>query len=165
MLGEDLGSDSPSALAPTATPAASPFPPISDYAFLSDCETCALVAGGGQVEWLCLPRPDSPSVFGSMLDRSAGIFGLLPENVSVPSHRRYLPGSLVLETTWQTDTGWMIVRDALVMAPWYDVEERSTTHRRTPSDSNFPRLILALHLAHPPGFVTAFALEFRVKRF
>ena len=83
---------------------ASGFPPIADYAFLSDCETCALIASGGSVEWLCLPRPDSPSIFGSMLDRSSGFFGLLPEGTEVPSHRRYLPGSMVLETTWQTPT-------------------------------------------------------------
>jgi GH15 family glucan-1,4-alpha-glucosidase len=133
MLGEDLGSDSPSALSPTATPTASPFPPISDYAFLSDCEVCALVAGGGQVEWLCLPRPDSASVFGSMLDRSAGIFGLLPENVSVPSHRRYLPGSLVLETTWQTPTGWLQVYDCLVTHRWHG-GERASHYRRAPGD-------------------------------
>ena len=80
------------------------FPPIRDYAFLSDCETCALVAPSGSVEWLYLPRPDSPSVFGAMLDRSAGLFALAPSRTNVPAHRRYLPGSLVLETTWQTPT-------------------------------------------------------------
>ena len=93
-----------------------PFPPIADYAFLSDCETCALVAPNGAVEWLCLPRPDFPSVFGALLDRSAGTFELGPASASVPSQRRYLPGSLVLETTWQTPTGWLLVHDCLVMA-------------------------------------------------
>ena len=57
----------------------SPFPPIADYAFLSDCEVTALVAPSGTVEWMCLPRPDSPSVFAAMLDRDAGRFRLGPQ--------------------------------------------------------------------------------------
>ena len=56
----------------------SPFPPIAEYAFLSDRQVQALVAPSGNVEWLCLPRPDSPSVFGAMLDRAAGHFRLGP---------------------------------------------------------------------------------------
>ena len=59
----------------------SPFPPIADYGFLSDCETTALVAPDGNVEWLCVPRMDSPSVFGAMLDRDAGHFRLAPTGV------------------------------------------------------------------------------------
>ncbi len=110
------------------------YPPIADYAFLSDCETTCLVAPNGAVEWMCAPRPDSPSCFGAMLDRSAGAFRLGPYDVSVPVARRYLPGSLMLETTWQTTTGWLIVRDALVMGPWHNREERSSTHRRSPTD-------------------------------
>ncbi len=46
-----------------------PFPPIADYGFLSDCEVSALVAPSGNVEWMCLPRMDGPSVFAAMLDR------------------------------------------------------------------------------------------------
>ena len=111
-----------------------PFPPIADYAFLSDCENTCLISSSGSVEWLCVPRPDSPSVFGAILDRGAGHFRLGPYGVSVPSGRRYLPGSLILETTWQTHTGWMIVRDTLVMGRWRDIESRSGTHRRVPMD-------------------------------
>jgi GH15 family glucan-1,4-alpha-glucosidase len=109
------------------------FPPIADYAFLSDCETCALIAPRGSVEWLCLPRPDSPSIFGSVLDRSAGIFGLRPEGVEVPSHRRYLPGSMVLETTWQTPTGWLQVYDCLVTHRWHGGKRREQ-YKRAPGD-------------------------------
>src|SRR3984893_15019200 len=111
-----------------------PFPPIADYAFLSDCENTCLISSSRSVEWLCVPRPDSPSVFGAILDRGAGHFRLSPYGVSVPSARRYLPGSLILETTWQTYTGWMIVRDTMVMGSWRDIETRSGTHRRVPMD-------------------------------
>jgi GH15 family glucan-1,4-alpha-glucosidase len=54
----------------------SPFPPIADYGFLSDCEVSALVAPSGSVEWMCLPRMDGPSIFAALLDRDAGSFRL-----------------------------------------------------------------------------------------
>ena len=120
----------------------SPFPPIADYAFLSDCENTCLVSAAGAVEWMCVPRPDSPSVFGAILDRGAGHFRLGPYGVTVPAARRYLPGSLIMETTWQTPTGWLIVRDALVMGPWHDLEARSNTHRRTPMDWDAEHILL-----------------------
>ncbi|HEY2550555.1 MAG TPA: glycoside hydrolase family 15 protein [Streptosporangiaceae bacterium] len=118
---------------PRATESDSPFPPIADYAFLSDCEATALVAPDGSVEWLCLPRPDSASVFGAVLDRSAGFFHFGPAHTSVPAQRRYLPGSMVIETTWSTPTGWMVVRDALAMGPWSG-SQRVSGHRRPPGD-------------------------------
>ncbi len=114
--------------------ATSPFPPIAEYAFLSDCTTGALVAPNGNVEWLCLPRFDSPSVFGALLDRGAGFFRLAPDGVNVPVSRRYLPGTMVLETSWGTRTGWVIVRDALLIGPWHRMSSRSKNYRRTPTD-------------------------------
>ena len=120
----------------------SPFPPIADYAFLSDCETSALVAPSGNVEWLCLPRMDSPSVFGAILDRHAGGFRLGPEEANVPSARRYLPGTMVLETSWATPTGWIIVRDLLLMGPWHHETELSHTHRRAPTDYDADHVLL-----------------------
>src|SRR5207237_6242265 len=112
----------------------SPFPPIAEYGFLSDCESTALVAPSGNVEWMCLPRMDSPSVFGSMLDRSAGGFRFGPTDVSVPAARRYLPGTMVLETSWGSDGGWIIVRDALLIGPWHHDGVQDHVHRRAPTD-------------------------------
>jgi alpha,alpha-trehalase len=110
------------------------FPPIAEYGFLSDCETNCLVAPDGSVEWMCLPRPDSPSVFGAILDRTAGMFRFGPTNTHVPHQRRYLPGTMVLETTWHTATGWLIVHDLLLVRSRRS-EERRPEYRRAPSDT------------------------------
>jgi alpha,alpha-trehalase len=122
----------------------SPFPPIAEYGFLSDCETCALVAPNSNIEWLCLPRFDSPSVFGAALDRDAGVFRLAPADVDVPAARRYLPGTMVLETSWGTSSGWIIVRDVLLIGPWHHEHERSHTHRRAPTDYDADHVLLRL---------------------
>lgn len=94
------------------------FPPIGSYGFLSDCHTAALVSYSGSVEWLCFPRFDSPSAFATLLDREAGHMLLRPKGVIVPIARRYEPGTLVIETTWVTDSGWVVVKDALTIADW-----------------------------------------------
>ena len=122
----------------------SAFPPIGDYAFLSDCETTALVAPNGNVEWLCLPRMDSPSVFAAILDRDAGGFRLAPADVNVPAGRRYIPGTMVLETSWETRMGWVIVRDALCIGPWHHHTERSHSHRRSPTDHDADHVLLRM---------------------
>jgi GH15 family glucan-1,4-alpha-glucosidase len=120
----------------------SPFPPIAEYAFLSDCETTALIAPSGNVEWLCLPRMDSASVFGAILDRDAGGFRLGPADTRVPVARRYLPGTMVVETSWEEEGGWIIVRDVLLIGPWHHEDERSHTHRRAPTDYDADHVLL-----------------------
>ena len=122
--------------------AGSPFPPIAELGFLSDCETTALVAPSGNVEWLCVPRVDSPSVFGAILDRDAGGFRFGPADVLVPASRRYLPGTNVLETSWGTSTGWIIVRDVLLIGPWHEEDERSGTQHRAPTDYDAQHILL-----------------------
>jgi len=122
----------------------SPFPPIGDYAFLSDCETTALIAPSGNVEWLCLPRMDSPSVFASILDRDAGGFRVGPADVHVPAARRYIPGTMVHETAWETQMGWVIVHDALSIGPWRHSEQRSHSHRRSPTDHDAEHVLVRL---------------------
>jgi len=133
---------SPSIIPTQSGFARSPFPAIADYGFLSDCETTALVAPGGSIEWMCLPRMDSPSVFGSLLDRDAGTFLLGPAGVNVPAARRYLPGTMILETSWGTKGGWIIVRDLLLIGPWHHCDDRSNTHRRAPTDYDADHVLL-----------------------
>jgi GH15 family glucan-1,4-alpha-glucosidase len=129
-----------SQISPSQWRGSSPFPPIAEYAFLSDCHTGALVAPDGSVEWLCLPRFDAPSVFGALLDRSAGSFRLAPYGVDVPAGRRYEPGTNVLETTWMTPTGWLVVRDALTVGDWQgNPRER---HTRPPTDHEAEHMLV-----------------------
>jgi GH15 family glucan-1,4-alpha-glucosidase len=119
----------------------SPFPPIADYAFLSDCHTGALVAPDGAVDWLCVPSFDSPSVFGSLLDREAGAFRLGPFGINVPASRNYVPGTNVLVTTWQAPIGWVEVHDALSIGPRQG-EDSVTPHTRPPADDDADHLLV-----------------------
>src|SRR5947209_18340819 len=134
--------------APTPSAASSPFSPIASYAFLSNCHTGALVAPDGGVDWLCIPRFDSPSVFGALLDREAGLFRFGPFGVNVPSGRVYEPGTNTIVTTWQTRSGWVLVRDALTMGPRTHDDE-VTPHTRPPADEDgdhmLVRTVLCLH--------------------
>ncbi len=82
---------------------------------LSDCHSAALVSGDGSIDWLCLPRFDSPSVLGRLLDPDAGHWSIRPRG-EFESRRRYLPGSLVLETQFETPGGMVMVTDALIFA-------------------------------------------------
>ena len=121
----------------------SPFPPIADYGFLSDCHTGALVASDGSIEWMCLPHFDSPSVFGAMLDRGAGSWRVGPYGVYVPAGRRYIPGTNIIETTWMTPQGWVRVVEALTIGPWHDNKEGSS-HTRPPTDYDADHLLVRL---------------------
>ncbi len=126
---------------PQSAAAPSPFPPIADYAFLSNCHTSALVAPDGSVDWLCPPAFDSPSVFGSLLDREAGSFRLGPFGITHPASRAYVPGTNVLETTWRTPSGWIVVRDALTMGPTAH-EDAVTPHTRPPADDDADHMLV-----------------------
>jgi GH15 family glucan-1,4-alpha-glucosidase len=102
--------------APTATrPRPRTSKPIASYGLLSDCNSAALVGRDGSIDWLCLPRFDSSSVFAAILDPDAGHWAIEPTG-EYTSERRYLDGTLVIETTFTTDSGSVVLRDALVFA-------------------------------------------------
>jgi GH15 family glucan-1,4-alpha-glucosidase len=126
---------------PQSAAAPSPFTPIADYAFLSDCHTGALIAPDGAVDWLCVPRFDSPSIFGSLLDRQAGSFRLGPFGINVPNSRAYEPGTNTLITTWHAPGGWVVVRDALTMGP-RGREDTVTPHTRPPADDDADHMLV-----------------------
>jgi len=137
-----MSSVAPSVGAIRASAAApSPFPAIDDYAFLSNCHTGALVAADGAVDWLCVPRFDSSSIFASLLDRQAGFFRLGPFGINHPTARAYEPGTNVLETTWKTPSGWIVVRDALTIGP-RDHEDTVTPHTRPPADDDGEHMLV-----------------------
>jgi GH15 family glucan-1,4-alpha-glucosidase len=121
----------------------SPFPPIADYGFLSDCHTGALVAADGSIEWMCLPHFDSPSVFGALLDRGAGSWRVGPYGIYVPAGRRYVPGTNLIETTWMTPQGWLRVVDALAIGEWHDNKEGSS-HTRPPTDFDADHVLVRM---------------------
>jgi GH15 family glucan-1,4-alpha-glucosidase len=106
----------------TITPASSSsratddFRPVADYGLLADCNSAALVDRYGSVDWLCLPRYDSDAVFSRLLDPDAGHWSIRPLG-AYSSERRYLPGTLVIETTFTTDAGSVRLLDAMAFAP------------------------------------------------
>jgi GH15 family glucan-1,4-alpha-glucosidase len=89
--------------------------PIADYGLLADCNSAALVSRAGSVDWLCLPRYDSPALFARLLGPDAGHWSIRPAGSFESSHR-YLDGTLVVETTFTTSTGSARVVDALAFA-------------------------------------------------
>jgi GH15 family glucan-1,4-alpha-glucosidase len=79
-----------------------------------------------------------------MLDRDAGGFRFGPSDIRVPADRRYLPGTMVVETSWGSPAGWIIVRDVLLMGPWRHDETRSKTQRRPPTDYDASHVLLRI---------------------
>jgi alpha,alpha-trehalase len=122
----------------------SPFPPIANYAFLSDTHSCALIAPDGSVEWMCIPRFDSPSLFASLLDRRGGSFRVGPYGLLVPLSVRYIPGTLILETTWLTPSGWLVVHDGLTIGSWQHDHADEGSHTRPPTDYDSDHMLVRM---------------------
>ena len=92
------------------------YPPISDYAFISDCHSMALVSRSGSIDWCCMPRVDAASVFGRLLDWQLGGFcSIAPVDGEATSFQAYLDETLVLETTFRTEGGEARLLDCFAM--------------------------------------------------
>jgi alpha,alpha-trehalase len=106
----------------TIAPAPTPHPaeaeasqPIASYGLLADCNSAALADRDGSIDWLCLPRYDSAAIFARLLDPDGGHWSIRPAG-EYAAERRYLPGTLVLETTFRTPSGTVRLRDAMAFA-------------------------------------------------
>src|SRR5436190_9144686 len=106
--------------------AAARYLPIGDYAIIGDCRSAALVSHDGSIDWLCLPRFDSPSIFGALLDAERG--GRLRIRPTEPfrAERRYVPDANIVETTFRTTAGEVVLRDLMSVAS-EDDKRRSLT--------------------------------------
>ena len=117
-------------------------------------QSAALVSRGGSVDWLCCPRFDSPAAFCALLDDDAGFWALAPQSEAASSQRSYRADSLVLETTFETDTGAVAVIDCLAL----EEESRPDDPRAVFPEHVFVRLVVgltgdvAMHMEYRPRF-------------
>ncbi|MBV9169724.1 MAG: glycoside hydrolase family 15 protein, partial [Chloroflexi bacterium] len=89
--------------------------PIADYALISDCHSAALVSRDGSVDWCCFERFDARPVFARLIDWSRGGHFLIRPGQPYKATRRYLPGTNVLETRFETDSGVLVLTDCLAV--------------------------------------------------
>src|SRR6266446_10272635 len=95
---------------------------IEDYALIGDCKTAALVGRDGSIDWLCWPRFDSAACFAALLGEAEnGRWLIAPKDSSLDARRRYRPGTLILETEFQTETGSATVIDFMPPADGADL--------------------------------------------
>jgi GH15 family glucan-1,4-alpha-glucosidase len=95
---------------------------IEDYALIGDCKTAALIGRDGSIDWLCWPRFDSPACFAALLGTTEnGRWLIAPKSAPVSINRRYRPGTLILETEIETDTGRAAIIDFMPPADGADL--------------------------------------------
>ena len=98
--------------------------PIAGYALIGDTRTAALCSAHGSIDWLCAPRFDSDPIFGRLIGgEQAGHFSVAPDRVKSTA-RAYRPDSALLETTWRTETGELVLTEGMVL----DVRTRLLPH-------------------------------------
>lgn len=105
------------------------YPPIDDYGYIADCHTGALVSTSGSIDWCCMPRYDSGSCFGRILDWQGGGHCSIAPRGHFSTERRYVGNSLVLETTFETATGAVRLTDFFSMRPGGKHDPRRDVNR------------------------------------
>ena len=94
-----------------------PYPPIADYALISDMHSCALISRAGSIDWCCFPRFDCPAVFSRILDRKKGGYFQLAPLGARSVERHYVSGTNILETTFTADGGVAELTDFMPVHP------------------------------------------------
>ena len=95
---------------------------IEDYALIGDCKTAALVGRDGSIDWLCWPRFDSPACFAALLGTADnGRWLIAPAQSPVTVSRQYRPGTLILETEFQSETGNAAIIDFMPLGDGADL--------------------------------------------
>ena len=127
------------------------YPPIDDYGVLGDGHAVALVSSDGSIDWLCWPDFDSPSVFAALLDRRrGGAFRIGPAGPAVVAARRYLPGTAVLETVYETEAGRFRLTDAAAIEDTDGLVPQRQLLRRVEVLSGSPEI--AVRFAPAPDY-------------
>lgn len=129
--------------------AQAPYPPIDDYALIGDCHSAALISRSGSIDWCCMPRFDSGSCFGRLLDwDKGGCCSIAPTDGGHTAFREYLDHTLVLATTLRTDSGEAIVYDCFAMRTGGKLDPRRQLLRIVEG----VRGLVELHLHIAPRF-------------
>jgi len=130
-----------------------PAPRIQDYAIIGDCRSAALVSREGSIDWLCWPRFDSPSVFGALLDETAGSWRISPAGPS-RAERRYVDGTNVLETVFTTPSGSLRLTDLMPVTSEDDKKTRLCPDHQILRQIACERgeVEVEMHFAPRPGF-------------
>lgn len=98
------------------------YPPISDYAFISDCHSAALLSKAGSVDWCCLQRFDSRPVFSRILDWKRGGFFQISSPDILSVHQSYIKNTNILQNKIETQTGVWVLIDCLTVRPFNNQE-------------------------------------------
>ena len=130
--------------------------PINSYGVIGDCHSVALVAPDGSVDWGCLPDFDSPAIFCRLLDaEQGGYFQIAPTEGTIPGTQRYLRGSNVLQTTFSSTTGEVVLTDFMpveTLSAWPDQGMNDTSWTR--EDDSFHGLVRAVECTRGEMLVT-----------